>query len=65
MYNGQLGPHLTCFITGARGTEIPPPFVKLSVYIFIFNKISLLFHLFTLIKLVRVRLHTIYIFSYY
>ena len=36
--------------TGACGTDLPPPpFFKLSVYKFIFNKISLLFHLFFLI----------------
>jgi hypothetical protein len=33
--------------TGDRGTELPP-FFLLSVYIFIFNKISLLFYLFFL-----------------
>jgi hypothetical protein len=38
-----------CRFTGARGTELSPPFFKLSVYIFIFNRISLLFHLFYLI----------------
>ena len=32
--------------TGARDTELPPFFKKLSVYVFIFNIISLLFHLF-------------------
>ena len=35
-------------LAGARGTELPPPPFQLSVYIFIFNKISLLFHLFFL-----------------
>jgi hypothetical protein len=34
--------------TDAHSTELPPPF-QLSVCIFIFNKISLLFHLFFLI----------------
>ena len=35
-------------LAGARGTELPPPLFQLSVYIFIFNKIALLFHLFFL-----------------
>ena len=35
------------FFTGARGTELPPPtFFELSIYIIIFNKNSLLSHLF-------------------
>ena len=36
------------FSTRARDTELPPFFQKLSVYVFIFNIISLLFHLFFL-----------------
>jgi hypothetical protein len=32
-------------LSGARGTELPPPF-QLSILMFIFNKITLLFHLF-------------------
>jgi len=31
--------------TSARGTELPPPFSKLFVYIFIFKTSSLFFHL--------------------
>ena len=38
------------YTTGARGTELTPPFFLLSVCIYIFNKISLLFHLFFLIS---------------
>ena len=36
------------FSTRARDTELPPFLKKLSVYVFIFNIISLLFHLFFL-----------------
>ena len=45
--NGITFVHML-YITVARGTELPPLFL-LSVYIFIFNKMSLLFHLFFLV----------------
>ena len=38
--------------TDARGTELPPLLFKLSFYVFIFHKISLLFHLFFLFFIV-------------
>jgi hypothetical protein len=42
----RIKPHVQALV--ARNDHLPPPFFKLSVYVFIFNKISLLSHLFFL-----------------